>query len=392
MKHGIISRIKLAGDRERGVVLPIVIGLGLAMLMLVAVGMTSAASGTIKTNTDEDIKGAISAAFAGVQDYQSRLALDSTYYKYGNPAAPFSASSSGSLSVPIPANYNPAFDATSSGNWGQIPNPNPLDPEPDRRLLPLRGRQQRLLDQGRDPPSLDGQGRQRHRERRGEPEAIRLPRFSVLHRLRDNGPDLRPCLTPPAVAPNCEVYVYNGRDSSCGQIQFGKFDTLAGPVHSNDTMLICSTTFLGTVTTSNPTTPIYQTASGGGCGAPVFKNPDLSPNPSGAVIYEKPLTIPPTNANMKSETYTDIPADVPNPGCLYTGPTTITFLGNGKMNVVSPYTKAIETNTTRPPPPRAPPSTPNAARSRICRARRGRPSRFSISTWSMCSPCRRMAP
>ena len=97
------------------------------------------------------------------------------------------------------------------------------------------------------------------------------------------------------------------------QIQFGKFDTLAGPVHSNDTLLICSTTFLGTVTTSNSTSPIYQTP-GGRCGAPVFKNPDLSPNPSGAVVYEKPLTIPPTNANMRSETYTDIPADVPNPG------------------------------------------------------------------------------
>jgi hypothetical protein len=50
---------------------------------------------------------------------------------------------------------------------------------------------------------------------------------------------------------------------------------------------------------------------------------------------------------MKKETRSDLPADVPNPGCLYTGPTTITFLGNGKMNVVSPYSKAVETNSTQ---------------------------------------------
>ena len=142
MKHGIVSRIKLAGDRERGVVLPVVIGLGLAMLMLVAVGMTSAASGTIKTNTDEDIKGAISAAYAGVQDYQSRLALDSTYYKFGNPAAPFSASSATSLTLPIPGELQPGVRRDVVGQLGSDPEPGPGRPEPDRRLLPLRSRQQ----------------------------------------------------------------------------------------------------------------------------------------------------------------------------------------------------------------------------------------------------------
>ena len=348
MKHGIITRIKLAGDSERGVVLPIVIGLGLAMLMLVAVGMSSAASGTIKTNNDEDIKGAISAAYAGVEEYQSRLALDSTYYKFGNPAAPFSASSASGLSVPTTANYNPAFDATAAGNWAEIPNPaypatdsNPhtgsfFRYEVDNSDYASKG-VIRLLSTGKVGNVTE----------------------SVVASLKQSGfldflyftdyettdPIFAPAVTAPAVAPDCEVYTYDGRDSSCGQIQFGKFDTLAGPVHSNDTLLICSTTFLGTLTTSDPGTPRYQTASG--CTGPVFKNPDLTANPSGAVNYEKPLTIPPTNSNMISETYTDDPANVPNPGCLYTGPTTITFNGNGKMTVVSPYTKAVETNATQ---------------------------------------------
>ena len=98
-------------------------------------------------------------------------------------------------------------------------------------------------------------------------------------------------------------------------------------MHSNDTLLICSTTFSGTVTTSNPTTPIYQNGRRQWLRCPGVQEPDLSPNPSGAVVDEKPLMIPPTNANMKSEAYTDDPANVPNPGCLDTGPTTITFSG-----------------------------------------------------------------
>jgi hypothetical protein len=348
MKHGIISRIKLASASERGVVLPVVIGLGLAMLMLVAVGMSSAASGTIKTNNDEDIKGAISAAYAGVEDYQSRLALDSTYYKFGNPAAPFSASSAAGLSLPTTANYNPAFDATSSGNWAQIPNPNPSDPNPtgtyfryevDNSDYATRG-VIRLLSTGKVGNVT-------------ESVVASLKQSGFLDFLYFTDYETTDPIFNTDQTLNCAVYVYNGRDSNCGQIQFGKFDTLAGPVHSNDTLLICSTTFLGTVTTSDPGTPSYQTVSGNGCGGPVFKNPDGpggtagSANPSGAVNYEKPLTIPPTNSNMISETYTDDPADVPNPGCLYTGPTTITFLGNGKMNVVSPYSKAVETNSTQ---------------------------------------------
>jgi hypothetical protein len=339
MRKGIISRIKLAGESDRGVVLPIVIGLGLAMLLLVAVGMSSAASGTIKTNNDEDIKGAISAAYAGVEEYQSRLALDSTYYKFGNPAAPFSVASAAGLTLPTTANYNPAFDATASGNWAQIPNPdgssNPTGTfyryEVDNSDYASKG-VIRLLSTGKVGNVTESVVA--NLKQSGFLDFLYFTDFETTDPIFNADPTL-----------NCAVYTYNGRDSDCGQIQFGAFDTLAGPVHSNDTLLICSTTFLGTLTTSNPTTPLYQTVSGNGCGAPVFKNPDGTANPTGAVHYEAPVPIPPTNSQMKRETYSDIPADVPNPGCLYTGPTTITLLGNGKMTVWSPYTNFTETNT-----------------------------------------------
>jgi hypothetical protein len=109
-------------------------------------------------------------------------------------------------------------------------------------------------------------------------------------------------------------------------------------------MVICQTTFDSTVTSSMPTAPFYSKASG--CTNPVFHNPDGSVNASGAVAYEKSLDLPPTNSQMKKETRSDLPSDVPNPGCLYTGPTQITFLANGKMNVISPYTKATQTTAT----------------------------------------------
>jgi hypothetical protein len=346
MKHGIDTRIKMAGASERGVVLPVVIGLGLAMLLLVAVGMSSATSGVIKTNNDENIKGAIAAAYAGVEEYQSRLALDSTYYKFGNPTAPFSLSSAVGLSLPAGSQSNPAFDATQGGSWATIPNPDgsaaatgaAFRYEVDNSDYASKG-VIRLLSTGRVGNVTE----------------------SVVANLKQSGfidflyftdyETIDPILTSNrnvtlANGKNiCEVHLWETptRSSSCPRIQFGSFDTLAGPVHSNDTLLICGSTFLGTVTTSSISNPLYDKPNG--CGAPVFKNPDGSANPSGAVNYEKSLDLPPTNSQMKKETYTDIPADVPNPGCLYTGPTTITFLSGGRMNVVSPYTKATQTNS-----------------------------------------------
>jgi hypothetical protein len=52
--------------------------------------------------------------------------------------------------------------------------------------------------------------------------------------------------------------------------------------------------------------------------------------------------MPPTNTELKKETRTDLSDEVPRPGCLYTGPTVITFeyvAGNPKMRVMSPWTK-----------------------------------------------------
>jgi hypothetical protein len=287
MKHGIVTRIKMAGASERGVVLPVVIGLGLAMLLLVAVGMSSAASGVIKTNNDEDIKGAISAAYAGVEDYQSRLALDSRYYKFGNPAAPFSTASAASLSLPSGSTYNPAFETTTGGNWASIPNPDGTSSstgasfryEVDNSDYASKG-VLRLLSTGRVGNVTESVVA--NLKQSGFIDFLYFTDYETIDPILTSNRNV----TLPSGKNICEVHLWETptRDSSCTAIQFGSFDTLAGPVHSNDTMLICGSTFLGTLTTSSTSTPLYNKP--GGCSAPVFKNPDGTPNPSGAVRYE----------------------------------------------------------------------------------------------------------
>jgi hypothetical protein len=124
------SLLKLARTlrtRDDGVALPTVFGLALLMLVLVASAMTVSTRGIVKTSTDEDTTGALAAAYAGVEEYQSRLANDSNYQKFGNPAAPFSLSSASSLSLPTGANANPAFGIGTSGTWANIPG----EPLPD---------------------------------------------------------------------------------------------------------------------------------------------------------------------------------------------------------------------------------------------------------------------
>jgi hypothetical protein len=59
--------------------------------------------------------------------------------------------------------------------------------------------------------------------------------------------------------------------------------------------------------------------------------------------------MPPTNTDMKKETRIDLSADVPRPGCLYTGPTWIRYEmvgGVPKMRVISPWTKVTNPSYT----------------------------------------------
>jgi hypothetical protein len=105
-------------------------------------------------------------------------------------------------------------------------------------------------------------------------------------------------------------------------------------VHSNDTLNICGGTFKQRVTTANPKRDssgnLY--AQSGCSGTPTFS--------AGAPQNAALITMPPPQQQL-DQVRTDISTKVPSPGCLYTGPTKITFSassGNAYMNVISPWT------------------------------------------------------
>ncbi len=310
-----------AARSDRGVALVVVIGIGMLMLTLIATSLTVAAGGLRKTDTNQDWNGALDAAYAGIEEYQSRLASDTGYYRYGNPAALFSQApiSSSSVTLPTGSNTNFAFGVGTAGTWATVPGSTPVASfryEVDNSRYSTTG-SIRIRSTGR----------------------VGAVTRSVVADLKQSGfidflyfTDYEvqdPALTGLSF---CAVHIWEGRSNSCSTIQFIGADTIQGPLHSNDTLTICGTTFLGRVTTSNPNSPIFTKP--GGCGNGTY---GVGTGP----VYQAPITMPPTNAELKKETRSDLTlSEVPLPGCLYTGPTVITFTSNGKMNIRSPWTKA----------------------------------------------------
>jgi hypothetical protein len=329
-------------SEDRGIILPIVFGLGLVMLALISTSVSITLSNVKAADNDEDWNAALSAAYAGVEEYQSRLANDATYQKYGNPAAPFSTGTGSTLTLPTGSNANPAFGIGTGGTWatvkGKDANGNDI----------VTGASYRYEIDNSD---YQDKGILHLRSTGRVGEATR----SVMADLKQNGfidylyftnyETLDPLYAGITAVDSsgksvCERYAYGSparSSTTCSEIQFGTNDVFSGPVRSNDRLVICATEFQKGVLSSSTTNPIYKTVSG--CSAPTFG--------VGTVTYAPPIDMPPTNTELKRETRSDLPADVPRPGCLYTGPTTISYEiigGVPKMRVLSPWTK--KTNVT----------------------------------------------
>lgn len=311
---------------DRGVALLIVIGVGMVMLILVATGMTIAMNGLRKTDTDQDWNGALDAAFAGVEEYQSRLATDATYYTYGDKTAPFSVlTGSTKLTLPTGTAANPAFGLGVSGTWATVPGSSPVA----------------SFRYEIDNSDYTATGGIRIRSTGRVGQVTR----SIVADLKQSGfidylyfTDYEVQDPDQTGLTQCATHIWEGRSGSCTSIQFASGDVIAGPVHSNDTLTICGSTFKGKVTTSNPNTPVVITPNG--CGTATYA---VGTGP----VYQPEITMPATNAQLKKETRNDLTAtDVPLPGCLYTGPTVITFTSDGKMNVKSPWTVVTNTSQT----------------------------------------------
>ncbi len=333
--RGLARRNALHDDRGAALVLVIAVAgvLALLMTMLVAVSV----NGMRQARSDEDWNASLAAAYAGIDEYQSRLSADSSYYRYGNPASTFQT---GGTRIDAVAS-NPAFGVGVSGPWAEVAGSD------GRSRFRYEVDNSAYLTTGRI--RLRSTGKVGNETRTVIADLKQQGFIDFLYFTDYEVSD--PVVASIETGPDC----YKGGDSSqpmlyswesrrtgswtvgstrysCNDIIFGRSDVLKGPVHSNDTIRTCGSTFEGPVTTANSKAPL--TVNDSGCPNANFKDAG-SPAYSGGVIG-----MPATNSELKKETRSDLTeTDVPRPGCLYTGPTQIEFFTNGTMNVKSPYTK-----------------------------------------------------
>jgi len=315
---------------DRGFALAMAIVFGVVIVLMAATSLAVATSGLKKADGDQDFNGAMAAAYAGLEDYQARLSNDNSYQQYGNPSAPFSAGST--LRLPIGTQSNPAFGTGATGSWAGVPGSAGTASfryEVDNSTYLATGTLRlRITGKvGTSVRSLTADLRQQ-----GFIDFV----YFTDYEMQD--PELS------GASVDCVRYAWAGRpggsQNPCGNIAFASGDLINGPSHSNDTMRICDATFKGSVTTSNNPASglryLNRTSSDANCADPTFQ---IGTQPA----YRAVIGMPSTNSDMKRETRSDLPADVPRPGCLYTGPTSIVFNAGGTMTVRSPFTKFTTT-------------------------------------------------
>lgn len=324
IRHLVRSRIE---DRERGVALVMVIGMTVLLSGLVVAGIAYSTGAARSSRSDQSWNAALAAAYAGVEEYESRLANDLGYFAYGNPAAPFSASSAGRLTLPSGAAANPAFGVGAAGPWAAVAGSS--------------GEAHFRYEVDNSRFYIDGTLRLRSTGRSGDETRtivadIKQKGFIDFLYFTDYEV-MDPQALNPASTANCAIHYYSGVSRShCTTINFGGADEINGPLHSNDAIMTNGPArFNGKVTTA------YKASSGANYvrsgTAPTFLLPGDPQNVA-------TIGMPATNSQIKKETRSDLPAEVPVTGCLYTGPTKITLHDNGEMTVISPWTK--RTNTT----------------------------------------------
>lgn len=336
---------RLRGDD--GYALGAVLGLAVVMMLLAVTAASATSSLQRKSKSDSDWTASYYAASAGLSDYQSRLASISNYNLYGNPAATFS-SGSAPLTLPGPSDplYNTAFGSGASGTWSQVPC---------RTATCSSGTPAAYFRYEVNTKDFSTRGIIHVRSTGKVGERVR----SVIADFRRNGLFNFVYYTnfeiqDPAISGEntaCASYHWTGRAASCNEVQFGQFDTLNGDVFSNDQFFVCGATFLGRVQSAAPTTPTNY--------PPVSSSDCAGGTPAASYAYAPQNTasiaLPPSNATLSTEARADTYTGA-SPGCMYTGPTSITFLNDGTMTVISPLTKVTQPSYTGGVPSRSPAS------------------------------------
>jgi hypothetical protein len=295
---------------ESGMAL-VTVMLAMSVLLALAVAAINYGLGSQKVSKrDQDWQSALSAAEAGLDNYQFHLNENANYYIYSAGSPPPDGNLAFSQYVNIPGGntngqYRYSADTSRIGIDGTI--------------------------------TLTSTGKVGQRKRTVQSVVRRRSFLDYLYFTDYETTDPAAYTGSPFTASEaqdeCAFHYYEGRDNDCSDIQFISADTINGPLHSNDAILMCGDpTFNGSTSTSWNTTGTRWRSGCGGT-SPNFAN-------AGDPRYFPPLSMPPSNAALKSETTTSAG------GCLYTGPTRIRLLSSGQMTVKSPFSK--QTNNSCP--------------------------------------------
>lgn len=321
----------LAKEPDAGIALVLVISVGSVLAILMTAAIAYGLGAFRKADADASWSAAMAAAYAGIEEYQSRLANDPTYLQYGNPASPFTngteneSGEASAVTLPSGSLTNDAFGVGANGTWATVPGSG--------------GEASYRYEVDNSQYSETGTLFLRSTGRVGDETrtiVADLRQQGFIDFLYFTDYEIQDPVMSGANAATCVRYAYAGRPSGCSEIAFGSNDVVDGPAHSNDRIRICDARFKGAVTTSyNPSSgrrydnrnSLNQT-----CGGQVF---DLAGYPA----YSPVIGMPQTNSQLKREVRTDLVADVPLPGCLYTGPTTIRLNADGTITVRSPWTR-----------------------------------------------------
>ncbi|WFR67348.1 hypothetical protein P9139_01760 [Curtobacterium flaccumfaciens] len=318
--RGIRSR-----DDDRGMALVAVVGIGTVVMLLVATMVAIATSGATVTATDRSWNRAIAAAYAGVADYQSRLNADNSYGDYGQSSAPFSSATSSTF--PKGTGGNAAFNYRSDQPWVAVPTSDGTASDSSFRYAVDNSR---LSSQGVIRLQSTGKSATTTRTVIANVRPDGFSNYLYFTNYESGDPTVtNEKASTNSSNPCTSAYRPVATSTSCDQIQFGSGDVLEGPVRSNDQIKVCGAQFKSTVQS------VYGVTSSGCSVGRYASNPTTSST----------LTPPATIGDLRDYTRSDLAsttATVEGVGCLYTGPTKITFNGDGTMTVRSPMTIATQ--------------------------------------------------
>lgn len=318
-------RAARARDDEQGIALVAVVGIGTVVMLLVATMVAIATSGATATSTDRSWNRAIAAAYAGVADYQSRLNADNTYGNYGQSSAPFSATSNSTFTKG--PGDNPAFNYRTGQPWVSVPTGDGSASDSSFRYAVDNSK---LSSQGVIRLQSTGRSGTTTRTVVANVRPDGFSNYLYFTNYESGDPTVTNEKASNFSSSSCtSAYRPVATSTSCDQIQFGSGDVLEGPVRSNDQIKVCGARFKSTVQS------VYGVSSSGCSVGRYASNPTTSST----------LTPPATIGDLRDFTRSDLTSTtstVEGAGCLYTGPTKITFNGDGTMTVRSPLTIATQ--------------------------------------------------